>query len=104
MSVTDVGYGWVFPKEGKLSVGVVPRQRGRSIRKQTDRYLSRLGLADADVIQVQGHPIRYRRSIREPVATDRALMLGMRPAWPTSSLPRASPMQSTPPTSLPTRC
>ena len=71
------GYGWVFPKEGKLSVGVVaaPR-RGRSIRKQTDRYLSRLGLADADVIQVQGHPIRYRRSIREPVATDRALMLG----------------------------
>ncbi|MDE2986984.1 MAG: geranylgeranyl reductase family protein [Chloroflexota bacterium] len=71
------GYGWVFPKEGKLSVGVVtaPR-RGRTIRQQTDRYLSRLGLADADVLHVQGHPIRYRRSIREPVARGRALLLG----------------------------
>lgn len=71
------GYGWVFPKQGKLSVGVVtaPR-RGRSIRKQTDRYLSRLGLADADVIKVRGHPIRYRRSTSEPVAHRRALLLG----------------------------
>jgi len=71
------GYGWVFPKEGRLSVGVVtaPR-RGRTIRKQTDRYLSRLGLADADVLNVQGHPIRYRRSIGEPVARRRALLLG----------------------------
>ncbi|MYD55307.1 MAG: geranylgeranyl reductase family protein [Chloroflexi bacterium] len=71
------GYGWVFPKEAKLSVGVVtaPR-RGRTIRQQTDRYLSRLGLTDADVLHVQGHPIRYRRSIREPVARGRALLLG----------------------------
>lgn len=71
------GYGWVFPKDGKLSVGVVaaPR-RGRSIRKQTDRYLLRLGLAEADVIKVQGHPIRFRRSILEPVAAERALLLG----------------------------
>ncbi|MXV81438.1 MAG: geranylgeranyl reductase family protein [Chloroflexi bacterium] len=71
------GYGWVFPKEGKLSVGVVTApKRGRTIRKQTGCYLSRLGLADADVLHVQGHPIRYRRSIREPVARDRALLLG----------------------------
>ena len=71
------GYGWVFPKDGKLSVGVVtaPR-RGRSIRKQTDRYLARLGLADAQVLKVQGHPIRYRRSTNEPVAADQALLLG----------------------------
>ncbi len=71
------GYGWVFPKQGKLSVGVVTAPtRGRAIRKQTERYLSRLGLSDADVIKVQGHPLRYRRSIREPVARDRALLLG----------------------------
>lgn len=71
------GYGWVFPKAGKLSVGVVaaPKQ-GRSIRKQTDRYLSRLGLSEAEVLKVQGHPIRYRRSTREPVANCRALLLG----------------------------
>ncbi|MDE2745129.1 MAG: geranylgeranyl reductase family protein [Chloroflexota bacterium] len=71
------GYGWVFPKDGKLSVGVVTApNRGRTIRKQTDRYLGRLGLADADVLNVQGHPIRYRRSIGEPVARGRALLLG----------------------------
>ncbi len=71
------GYGWVFPKEGRLSVGVVTApKRGRSIRNQTDRYLSRLGLSDADVINVQGHPIRYRRSTSEPVADRRALLLG----------------------------
>ena len=71
------GYGWVFPKNGKLSVGVVTApKRGRSIRKQTDRYLARLGLADAQVLKVQGHPIRYRRSTSEPVARGRALLLG----------------------------
>ena len=71
------GYGWVFPKDGKLSVGVVTAPKsGRSIRKQTDRYLSRLGLSDAEVIKVQGHPIRYRRTTEEPVAKDRALLLG----------------------------
>ena len=71
------GYGWVFPKDGKLSVGVVAApKRGHSIRKQTDRYLARLGLANAQVLKVQGHPIRYRRSTHEPVAKGRALLLG----------------------------
>ena len=71
------GYGWVFPKDGKLSVGVVNAPKhGRTIRRQTDRYLARLGLADAEVINVQGHPIRYRRSINEPVARGCALLLG----------------------------
>ena len=71
------GYGWVFPKDGKLSVGVVNApKRGRSIRKHTDRYLARLGLADSEVLKVQGHPIRYRRAKSEPVAKNRALLLG----------------------------
>lgn len=71
------GYGWVFPKAGVLSVGVVMAPKhGRSIRRQTDRYLDRLGLADAQVIGVQGHPIRYRRHRGEPVASGRALLLG----------------------------
>ncbi len=71
------GYGWVFPKAGRLSVGVVNAPgRGRSIRKQTQRYLARLGLGEAEVLTLQGHPIRYRRAIREPVAGGRALLLG----------------------------
>ena len=71
------GYGWVFPKQGKLSVGVVtaPRQ-GRRIRRHAERYLSNLGLDDARIEQVQGHPIRYRRSAQEPVAQGNALLVG----------------------------
>lgn len=71
------GYGWVFPKDAALSIGVVTAPgRGRSIRKHATKYLSRLGLADATITNVQGHPIRYRRSTREPVATERAFLLG----------------------------
>ena len=71
------GYGWVFPKQGRLSVGVVaaPR-RGRDIRRQADQYLHRLGLRGAAVEQVRGHPIRYRRRRDEPVAQGNALLLG----------------------------
>ena len=71
------GYGWVFPKHGALSIGlVISPGRGRRIRAQTTRYLERLGLDGADLRHVQGHPIRYRRSSEEPVAKDRALLLG----------------------------
>ena len=71
------GYGWVFPKAGALSIGVVTSPKhGRGIRKHTDRYLSRLGLAEASVLNVRGHPIRYRRSTHELVAAERALLLG----------------------------
>ena len=71
------GYGWVFPKRGKLSVGVVTAPtRGRRIRRQAERYLHRLGLEEARIEQVQGHPIRYRRSVAEPVAQGNALLVG----------------------------
>ena len=71
------GYGWVFPKQGKLSVGVVNApKRGRQIRRHAERYLSNLGLEDARIETVLGHPIRYRRSSDEPVAEGSALLVG----------------------------
>ena len=71
------GYGWVFPKEGSLSVGLVAAPgRGREIRRQARRYLDRLGLADAELERVAGHPIRYRRSRAEAVARGAVLLLG----------------------------
>ncbi len=71
------GYGWVFPKAGSLSVGLVAApSRGRGIRRQARRYLDRLGLAEAELQRVAGHPIRYRRSRSEPVARGAALLLG----------------------------
>ena len=71
------GYGWVFPKERTLSIGLVTAPaRGRAIRRQAQRYLDRLGLAEARIERVAGHPIRYRRSRSEPVARGAALLLG----------------------------
>lgn len=71
------GYGWVFPKRGKLSVGVVTApKRGRHIRRQAEQYLDKLGLANAEIETVQGHPIRYRRSASEPVARANTLLVG----------------------------
>ena len=71
------GYGWVFPKQGKLSVGVVTApKRGRGIRRHAEQYLSKLGREDAEIEKVQGHPIRYRRSTLEPVAGGNALLVG----------------------------
>ncbi len=76
------GYGWVFPKAGALSTGVVNApHHGRTIRTQTERYLARLRLAEAEVLTTRGHPIRYQRSIAEPVAR---CCLATTPVWPTS--------------------
>lgn len=70
------GYGWVFPKRGRLSVGVVLAPgRGRAIRAWAERYTHRLGLAGAPVRIARGHPLRYRRG-REAVAHGPLLLTG----------------------------
>ena len=70
------GYGWVFPKTGRLSVGVVLSPgRGRLIRQWTNDYIRRLGLAGAPVHIARGHPLRYRRG-GEPVARGALLLSG----------------------------
>jgi geranylgeranyl reductase family protein len=71
------GYGWVFPKQGRLSVGVVlPPGQGRRIRALTDAYAARLGLHGAPVHIAQGHPVRYRRGTHQPVAQGPLLLAG----------------------------
>ena len=70
------GYGWVFPKAGRLSIGLVTSPgRGHRIRAQANRYLERLGLADAVIGEARGHPIRYRRG-GERIAAGPVLLLG----------------------------
>ena len=70
------GYGWVFPKAGRLSVGLVLAPgRGNGIRARTDRYLKRLGLDGAEVQEARGHPIRYRRRGNQ-ISDGRVLLLG----------------------------
>lgn len=71
------GYGWVFPKQGRLSVGIVlPPGHGRRIRALTDAYAARLGLRGAPVHIARGHPVRYRRGTRRPVARGPLLLAG----------------------------
>ena len=71
------GYGWVFPKAGRLSVGVVlPPGAGRRIRAWTEAYTRRLGIADAPVQIARGHPIRYRRRRDQAVARGPLLLTG----------------------------
>ncbi len=71
------GYGWVFPKQGRLSVGVVLSPgHGNSIKLFTQRYVERLGLAGTTVTTAVGHPIRFRRSRDEIIARGPVLLLG----------------------------
>ncbi len=70
------GYGWVFPKEQRLSVGLVlPRGAGGDLRNHLQTYLQRLGLADAEVERIVGHKLLLRRG-HEPIAGDGVLLTG----------------------------
>lgn len=70
------GYGWVFPKEERLSVGLVlPRNAGASLRPHLRTYLDRLGLAGAEIERVVGHKLLLRRG-HEPIAGTGVLLAG----------------------------
>ncbi|MGD9892129.1 MAG: hypothetical protein AB7U18_12655, partial [Dehalococcoidia bacterium] len=70
------GYAWVFPKENRLSIGLVlPDGAGRNLRPNLDRYLSRLGLGGARVERLVGHKIPARRG-NELIGGNGALLVG----------------------------
>jgi len=70
------GYGWVFPKARRLSIGLVlPRGAGADLRGHLRVYLARLGLGDAEVERVVGHKLLFRRGA-EPIAGDGVLLAG----------------------------
>jgi geranylgeranyl reductase family protein len=69
-------YGWVFPKDDRLTVGVIA---GRGQGEQTKRYLrdfvARLGLSDLEPEQDSGHLTRCR-SEDSPLRRGRVLVAG----------------------------
>lgn len=70
------GYGWVFPKQEHLSIGVLSTaQRGSELKHTMARYLDLLGCGA--VTQVQRHgfviPIRPRKG---PLVDKRVLLVG----------------------------
>jgi len=69
-------YGWVFPKDGHLTVGVIERKgRGDATRAYLDRLVAGLGMADRAVLRSSGHLTLWRRP-GSPVRQGRVLVVG----------------------------
>ncbi len=75
--VIDQGYGWVFPKQSHLSVGILTRRpKAGTIRRDLYRYLERKGLARARVKNLKLHPIPYAPHVSNVYANHRGLVVG----------------------------
>ncbi|BFU47360.1 geranylgeranyl reductase family protein [Krasilnikovia sp. MM14-A1004] len=69
-------YGWVFPKDDELTVGVIMvKGRGAETKEYLARFLTRLGLADRPVRRDSGHLTRCR-SADAPLRRGRVLVVG----------------------------
>jgi geranylgeranyl reductase family protein len=69
-------YGWVFPKDDELTVGVImSKGKGAETKEYLSRFLARLGLADRPVRRDSGHLTRCR-SADAPLRNGRVLVVG----------------------------
>lgn len=69
-------YGWVFPKDDELTVGVImTKGRGADTKRYLADFLNRLGLTDRKVVRDSGHLTRCRRP-DSPLRKGRVLVTG----------------------------
>jgi geranylgeranyl reductase family protein len=69
-------YGWVFPKDDELTVGVImAKGRGAETKQYLARFLDQLGLADREVRRDSGHLTRCRTA-DAPLRRGRVLVVG----------------------------
>ena len=69
-------YGWVFPKDDELTVGVIMKKgQGGETKDYLARFVERLGLTDRDVRRESGHLTRCRTD-DSPVRAGRVLVAG----------------------------
>jgi geranylgeranyl reductase family protein len=69
-------YGWVFPKDDELTVGVIMEKgRGAETKQYLTDFLDRLGLADRKVLRDSGHLTRCRRA-DAPLRKGRVVVVG----------------------------
>jgi geranylgeranyl reductase family protein len=69
-------YGWVFPKGDQLTVGVImAKGRGTETKRYLSAFLTRLGLADREVLRDSGHLTRCR-AVDAPLGSGRVLVAG----------------------------
>jgi geranylgeranyl reductase family protein len=69
-------YGWVFPKDDELTVGVImAKGDGAGTKRYLREFVGRLGLGDRTVVRDSGHLTRCRRP-DAPVRKGRVLVAG----------------------------
>jgi geranylgeranyl reductase family protein len=69
-------YGWVFPKDDELTVGVIMEKgHGAATKEYLTAFVARLGLADRRVVRDSGHLTRCRRP-DSPLRKGRVLVAG----------------------------
>jgi len=69
-------YGWVFPKDDELTVGVImAKGHGVETKKYLHDFVARLGLADREVVRDSGHLTRCRRP-DSPLVKGRVMVVG----------------------------
>ncbi len=69
-------YGWVFPKDDELTVGVImAKGKGAETKQYLADLLGQLGLADRPVLRDSGHLTRCRRP-DSPLRKGRVLVVG----------------------------
>jgi len=72
------GYGWIFPKQDHLSVGVFQARPGKAagLRQQLDRFIAcQPALQEGKLLNFQGHPIPLGAT-RQPLHRGRVLLVG----------------------------
>jgi len=71
------GYGWVFPKQRHLSVGILTRQaKAPLIRDDFRRYLNAKGLVQTSIRSLRVHPIPYAPGPNNRYAAAAGLVVG----------------------------
>jgi geranylgeranyl reductase family protein len=69
-------YGWVFPKDDELTVGVImTKGHGAETKRYLHDFVARLGLADRKVVRDSGHLTRCRRP-DSPLRNGRVIVAG----------------------------
>jgi geranylgeranyl reductase family protein len=74
--VLSHGYGWVFPKRDRLSVGVLSTRRGRaSLEERLREYARRVGIVEIEHLERHGYVIPLR-PLAAPFVRRRTIVVG----------------------------
>jgi len=71
------GYGWIFPKENRLSTGIASFSRkAKGLKQSLKEFLTREGLENTRIISVKGFPIPVGGGKKTKIHCPSALLLG----------------------------